>query len=156
MNTDEPEKNTRDHDGRWAPGHSGNPNGKPKGCRRKTTVEMEKILAESAEPLMRRAIDLALGERGAPTLRTLLPLLIGPLRGRTNSIECDLPALRSAADVLAAFEAIANELRSGQLDGDSVGVLTKFLDSVRTALVASDQEVRLAAIEAVLQKRGTK
>src|ERR1035437_3927048 len=154
--SDEPERITRNQDGRWAPGNSGNLKGKQKGCRQKTTVEMEKILAESAEPLMRRAIELALGDRGGPTLRAILPLLLGPVRDRANPVECDLPALRSAADVLAAFEAIANELRSGQLDGDSIGVLTKFLDSFRATLVAADQEVRLVAIEAALQQKGTK
>ena len=41
-------------------GHSGNPNGRPKGARNKTTLAAQMLLDGEAEALTRKVIDMAL------------------------------------------------------------------------------------------------
>ena len=43
----------------FKPGKSGNPSGKPKGARNKTTVAMEKLLDDDAATITSKAIELA-------------------------------------------------------------------------------------------------
>src|SRR4029077_7685570 len=54
----------------WHPGQSGNPSGRPKGSRNRTTLAAEALLDGEAEQLTRKAIELAKGERpgGHPDL----------------------------------------------------------------------------------------
>ena len=64
MSDDEAFKPTR---GRPFPkGESGNPAGRPKGARNRTTLLAEALLEDDAEPLMRKIIDDAMaGDRAA-------------------------------------------------------------------------------------------
>ena len=48
----------------FKPGKSGNPSGKPKGARNKTTVAMEKLLDDDAATITSKAIELA--KNGTP------------------------------------------------------------------------------------------
>jgi hypothetical protein len=43
----------------FKPGKSGNPSGKPKGARNKTTLAMEKLLDDDAATITSKAIELA-------------------------------------------------------------------------------------------------
>lgn len=47
--------------GQFAPGHSGNPAGRPKGARNRMTLAAEALLEESGEGLIRKLIDDAFG-----------------------------------------------------------------------------------------------
>jgi hypothetical protein len=40
-------------------GQSGNPSGKPKGAKNRTTVLFERLVDENAQPLIEKAIELA-------------------------------------------------------------------------------------------------
>lgn len=135
-------------------GNKANPRGRPKGVRNKITAKMERILAENAEELLRRAIMLALEDRGGPTLRALLPLLVAPLRERTMPIQCALPEFKTADDVLRGLEAIAEAVRAGELDGDSISTLTRLVDTVRASIVATENEARMREIEKKLGIKG--
>jgi hypothetical protein len=48
-------------DTRFKRGQSGNPSGRPKGARRRTTVAIEALLEGEGEALTRKAIELAKG-----------------------------------------------------------------------------------------------
>jgi hypothetical protein len=55
--------------GKWGKGTSGNPAGRPRGSRNKSTLIMEQLLADNAEQLMQKAIADALeGDRHAMNL----------------------------------------------------------------------------------------
>lgn len=88
----EPGTKGRLQDGTWPKGISGNPAGRPKGARHKTTVAVEALLAGQAEGLTQKAIELALaGDTVA--LRLCLDRLAPPRR--TPSVDVELPPLES-------------------------------------------------------------
>jgi len=51
---------TRELQGRFKPGQSGNPAGRPHGARHKTTLAVEALLDGEAEGLTRKAVEMAL------------------------------------------------------------------------------------------------
>jgi hypothetical protein len=87
----------------FTPGMSGNPSGRPKGSRNKTTIAIEALLEGEAEALTRKAIERAL-QGDAAALRLCLDRLAPPRRERPAPF--DMPALREAADARDAFAAI--------------------------------------------------
>ena len=67
--------------GRFQPGKSGNPAGRPIGARNRTTLAALAILEGEAEALSRKAVELALaGDAGA--LRLCLERLVPPIKDR--------------------------------------------------------------------------
>ena len=62
---------------KFAPGQSGNPAGKPKGARNKTTLAIEALLEGEADALTRKAIEMAKDGDG-PALRMCLDRLAPP------------------------------------------------------------------------------
>ena len=59
----------------FQPGQSGNPAGRPRGARNKTTVLLEQLLEGNAEPIMRTLIAQA--KKGNPkALGLLMPALL--------------------------------------------------------------------------------
>src|SRR5689334_3084270 len=67
--------------GRFSKGQSGNPRGKPKGARHRSTLAAEALLDGEAEALTRKAIEMALaGESTA--LRLCLNRILSPRRER--------------------------------------------------------------------------
>ena len=88
----------------FAKGRSGNPAGRPRGSRNRSTLAAQMLLQGEAEALTRKAVELALG--GDPTaLRLCLDRLIAPHRERPMSLA--LPPMREPADLAASMEAIA-------------------------------------------------
>jgi len=75
----------------FKPGKSGNPSGKPKGARNKTTVAMEKLLDDDAATITSKAIELA--KNGDLTaLRLCLERIIPPSKDRP--VNFDMPEIK--------------------------------------------------------------
>jgi hypothetical protein len=130
----------------WKPGQSGNPTGKAKGTRNRTTLAMEALLDGEAEEITRKAIGLA--KDGDPTaLRMVLDRLIPPRRDRP--VNFSLPKLVTAADAVKATSAILEAVSCGELTPSEAGELSKLVDSFRSALTTAELEERLAKLEAV-------
>src|SRR5882724_9757829 len=71
----------RDRGGRFAKGRSGNPAGRPRGCRDHANRAARLLLAGEGEALTRKAVELALA--GDPAaLRLCLERIVGPYRER--------------------------------------------------------------------------
>ena len=82
------------NNGRFRPGQSGNPSGKPKGARNRLTLACEALLEGEGEALTRKAIELAL-DGDTVALRLCLDRICPPAKERPISIE--LPGPRQAA-----------------------------------------------------------
>ncbi len=125
-------------------GQSGNPKGKPTGTRNKITLAAEALLDGEAEAITRKVIELA--KNGDITaIRLCLERIIPPLRHRPLHIV--LPAVETAADVLAALSATIAAVAEGEVTPDEGAALVGLLESQRKALETVDLEGRLAALE---------
>ena len=87
------EQGVRDRRGRFARGRSGNPAGRPRGCRDHVNRAARLLLAGEGEALTRKAVELALA--GDPTaLRLCLERIVGPYRERV--VEFTTPPIEGA------------------------------------------------------------
>jgi hypothetical protein len=128
----------------FAPGESGNPNGRPKGSRNKATIASEALLDGEAEALTRKVIELALGGNLA-ALRLCFDRLLPPRRDR--SVAFDLPRIESAADAVAASDAVLAACAEGTLSpGEAADVMGLVQTQLRTIELA-ELEARVATLE---------
>jgi hypothetical protein len=129
----------------FAPGRSGDPDGRPRGARNKTTVFAAQLLEGEAEALLRKLVEKALAGDIA-TLRLCVDRLLPPRRDRLVTFA--LPRIGTAKDACAASAAILAACANGEL---SLGEAAELMDLVAThvrMLDTTERETRLAALEA--------
>ena len=131
--------------GKFEPGHSGNPNGKARGTRNRTTLAIEAILDGEAETLTRKAVEMALDGDG-PAMRLCLDRLCPPRRDR--HVTFDLPPIETAADAVRAASALVAAVATGDLTPAEAAELAKLIDTVVRAIDVTDVQDRLAKLEA--------
>jgi uncharacterized protein DUF5681 len=125
-------------------GKSGNPAGKPRGARHKTTLAAEALLDGEAEALTRKAIKLALkGDLAA--LRLCLERIVPPRKSRR--VAFDLPKVEKAEDLLPAFAAVVAAMGAGELALDEAAAVMGVLEAKRKAIETVDLERRVADLE---------
>ena len=128
----------------FKPGQSGNPDGRPKGARNKTTLAIESLLDGEAEAITRKAIELAKdGDMAA--IRICLDRLCPPRRDRHVSFS--IPEIGSAADAAKASSAILTAVADGELTPSEAAELGKLVESYVKALEATEFEERLRRLE---------
>src|SRR5689334_561466 len=111
---------------RFQPGQSGNPKGKPKGARHKTTLAVERLLDADAKNLTKKAFELAkAGDLTA--LRLCLERICPPRKDRPVPFE--MPKLEAPADALRAATAIVSAVALGELSPGEAGELAKVVES---------------------------
>ena len=130
-------------------GESGNPAGRPRGARNRTTVLLENLLAEDGEAIARKAIELAkAGEIAA--LRMCLDRLV-PARKDEPGV-FDLPALDTAADSVAAAARIVAAVADGDLTPSEAMDVAKVIDVYVGALATKGFEERLNKLESAANR----
>src|SRR6516165_11199216 len=98
--------------GHFRPGQSGNPAGRPKGARNRSTIAAESLLEGEAEALTRKAVELALaGDTTA--LRLCIERLVPPRKDRL--IEFAVPTITSAHDAAKAISAVLAAVAEGRI-----------------------------------------
>jgi len=133
----------------WEPGISGNPAGKPKGARNRSTLAMEALLDQDAEAIIEKAIELAkAGDMTA--IRLCLDRLCPPRKDRHVTFE--LPLLNSAADASRAAATIIAAVSAGELTPAEAAELGKLVESYARTLEATEFEERLATLEKTVRK----
>jgi hypothetical protein len=115
--------------GRFAPGRSGNPAGRPKGARNKTTLLAEAVLGENGETLVQKAVTGALGGDGA-TLRFLLGRLLPPASG-------DQP--------------VALDLTPGE-ENDPAAILAKAIRAMADGEITPKEALQIGRVLAIFAK----
>ena len=91
---------------------SGNPSGKPKGCRNTTTILFDELLKANAKELIEKAIEMAKDGDG-PALRLCIERL-APAR-KDRPVWFDLPEMNEARDGVNASAAIVEAVATGEL-----------------------------------------
>jgi hypothetical protein len=127
----------------FEPGLSGNPNGRPKGARNKTTMAVEALLDGEAEALTRKVVEKAL-EGDSAALRFCVARLLPPRRDRP--VEFDLPEIAGAGDAVKVGRSILAACAAGTLSPREASDLSGLLTQIRT-LEVGDFEARLIELE---------
>ena len=122
---------------RFQPGQSGNPAGKPKGARNRTTLAIEALIDGAAEDIANKAIELA--KAGDSVLISALLDRAAPPR-RDRHIAFELPPMEKAANAVNVAAAIAQAVAAGELTPSEASEL-------------SDLEARLQRLEAANRTR---
>ena len=142
---DVPENTGREQGtGRFQPGQSGNPLGRPKGARNRATQAAEAILSGEAEALTRKCVELAL-EGDVTALRLCLERILPAQRGRT--VEFDIPTLRAPADIVSAAAGLVAAAGAGEVTADEALTVARVLEVHRRAIETQELEERLTALE---------
>jgi hypothetical protein len=128
----------------WKPGESGNPTGRPKGARNKSTLAAEALLEGEAEEITRQAIEQA-KQGNMVAIRICLDRLIPPRKDRHVSF--GLPAIDKATDAATASAAIVSAVSRGELTPSEAGELMKVVEGYARILQAVDYEARLEQLE---------
>jgi len=139
-------ENTGEIQGRFKKGQSGNPAGKPKGVRHRTTLAVQALLEGEAEKLTRRAIEMALA--GDLTALRLCLERIAPPR-RDSTIQIEIPTITNAADSTFAISAVLDAVAKGEITPSEGSEITKLVACYVKALEANEFEARLKALEGV-------
>jgi len=129
----------------FQPGKSGNPSGRPKGARNRTTVALERLLDDEAENITRKAIELA-QDGDTVALRMCLDRLIPPRKDRP--ITFALPPIKTTDDLPKATGAIVAAVAAGELTPAEAAEISKTLDVHVRAIEATELYRRIAALEA--------
>ena len=129
---------------KFEPGQSGNPSGRPPGSRNKTAVLFEERLAEDAEAIVRKILDLAKG--GDSACLKLCADRLMPAR-RDRHVPFQIPTMKTAADAVRAAAAITDAVAAGELTPMEAAELSKVLDSFAKILHVADLETRLERLE---------
>jgi Family of unknown function (DUF5681) len=125
-------------------GESGNPAGRPRGARNRTTILLQNLLAADAEAIARKAIDLAkAGDIAA--IRMCMDRL-APAR-KDEPVVLELPPLDTAADTVSAAATIVAAVAAGELAPSEAADLAKVIDIYVRALETKGFEERLAKLE---------
>ncbi len=139
------DEGARDGGGRFLRGRSGNPAGRPRGCRDHATRAARLLLAGEGEALTRKAVELALA--GDPAaLRLCLERILGPCRER--AVEFEMPAIGGAADLAGAMAAVVGAAAQGTVTPREAAQLGRVVDSYVRAVEATEFDRRLKALEA--------
>jgi len=136
-----PRKNARNTRGK--PFSRGN-SGRPAGSRNRVTVAIEELFADEGEMVARKVIERALGGDGLAQ-RLVLDRICPPRKGRV--VEFDMPAIKTAADVVAALGAALQALGAGQLTPEETATIAGAIEVQRRSLEVADLERRIEALE---------
>jgi hypothetical protein len=133
----------------FPPGQSGNPRGKPRGARHRTTVFAEKLMAADIGDVVQTVIAAAKGG-DMSAARLVLDRVLPPRKG--SAVRFDLPAVSNPADIVAALGAVLAAVGRGELTPDEGGMISGLLETKRKAMETVEIEARVAALE----RRATK
>jgi Family of unknown function (DUF5681) len=139
-----PEIAGRIQGGRFVPGVSGNPAGKPPGARARATRLAEKLMSGDAEAVVRAVVNAAKGG-DMTAAKIILDRIAPPCRGRP--VRLDLPPIVGAADLVRALAAVADAMARGVLSAEEAQAAAAVLEHHRKAVETLDLERRIAAIE---------
>jgi hypothetical protein len=125
-------------------GQSGNPAGRPRGARNRTTILMQNLLAEHAEAIGRKVTALA--KNGDIAAIRICMDRLAPAR-KDEPVAVELPPIETAADGVAAAATIVAAVAAGDLTASEAADLAKVVDIYVRALETKGFDERLTKLE---------
>jgi hypothetical protein len=137
--------------GRFKPGESGNPKGKPKGTLHKATRAAQELLDGEAQDLTRKCIELA--KEGNPlALKLYLERLIPPRKDRP--IKMKLPKVINGSDLPKVLQTVMRAVAEGEITPGEGQAIMAMLEALRKGIELTTIEARLAALEEKINHEG--
>ena len=130
-------------------GQSGNPKGKPKGARNKSTLAAEKLLEGSLDRICQRIEEEALNGN-MQAAKMILDRFLPSRKDRV--IRIDLPQIKTNEDVLSVIGCIVSAVGNGEISPSEGESLSRTIDMYSEALEAHGLELRLSAIETSIKR----
>jgi hypothetical protein len=129
-------------------GESGNPSGKPKGARHKTTLAVQALLDGEAEEITRKAIEAALS--GDMVAIRLCLERIAPAR-KDTPVSIELPEIANASDAIKTMAAIFGAVANGDITPSEGSEITKLVDSYIRTAATYELEERITLLEGAIK-----
>jgi hypothetical protein len=143
------EQTPKPRKGQFAPGKSGNPEGRPAGSRNKATLAIDALLDGEAAALTRKAITLAKnGDMQA--LKLCMDRIVPPRRDRPLNFA--LPAIASPGDAATAMGALLKATADGELTPLEAGEVAKLVDTYIRTVETNDLTKRIEQLERTAPK----
>lgn len=139
---------TKQAAGRFRPGQSGNPAGRPRGSRHAALAALDAIGEKGAMAVLRKVVSSA--KRGDLRAAEILLRRLWP-EGKGRPVTFTLPTLQQTADVVTATAAIAAAVAAGELTPDEGQAVAAVLETHRRAIETEELERRLAALEMTMK-----
>lgn len=139
-----PETTDRQQDGRFRPGKSGNPAGRPIGARHRSTVMVENLLAGEAEAVARTVVQAAI-DGDMVAARLVLERVCPPTKGRF--VKIDLPAISDGATLTTALRKVVASLAAAEITTDEATEIAKVIELIGGSLERRELEERIDALE---------
>jgi hypothetical protein len=130
----------------FAKGQSGNPAGRPRGSRNRSTLLEQALHDGEGEAIMRALIHKALGGDMA-ALRLCVERVVPRLPDEQSRIPFELRRLGSAGDLVPALLRIMDAVAGGKLSAKEVAAVANLLHRLTGVLPAADFEARLRKLE---------
>jgi hypothetical protein len=130
-------------------GECGNPAGRPRGSRNRATLLMESLLADDAEAIGRKAIEMA--KQGDMAAIRLCMDRLSPVR-KGEPVAFELPPLDKPADSVAAAAEIVAGVAAGELTPSEGADLAKVVDIYVRAMATQAFDERLTKLENATQR----
>lgn len=130
-------------------GQSGNPAGRPKGARNRTTLLMQELLEGEAERITRKAVELAL-EGDTVAIRLCLERLV-PVR-KDRHVQFALPRIETAADIPKATAALLEAVASGEITPSESADIGRAVDAHLKAIETHEFAERLARLDGAIEQ----
>ena len=123
-------------------GESGNPAGRPRGSRNRTTILMRDLLAGRAEAIGQKLVELA--ENGDIAAIRICMERLAPA-GKDDPVDVGLPPIEKPAD--SAAQAIVAAVAAGDLTAAEAAGLAKVVDVYVRAVETKGFDERLTKLE---------
>lgn len=134
---------------RFKKGQSGNPNGKPKGAKNKSTLAAEALLEGSLEKICRRIEEEAVNGN-MQAAKMVLERFLPPRKDRL--IRFDLPEIKNTRDILIASNAIIAAVCRGEISPSEGEALSRVIAVHAQTIENHDFEERVEVMESKVGK----
>jgi len=128
----------------FQPGHPGGP-GRRDGSRNRATLILDALADGEAEAMLRRVVEAA--KAGDLKAAEIVLSRVWPAK-KGRPVRIDLPAIKTAPDVLAGLAAVLEATSRGDLTPDEAASVANLLEIKRRAIEIVDIESRLTRLEA--------
>lgn len=130
--------------GRFRPGKSGNPNGRPRGSRHRVTLLAEQLVDGAAEEVVNKIIEHA--KQGEPNALKLLMDRILPIR-KDRPTPFQLPPIATAQDLPSAMASITQAVADGDLTLTEAAEASRLVENYARAVEVTEIMARLDVLE---------